>query len=182
MRSTLGEFNAKIANETGNTSTSSLSRFSTLYAADQVKEEASLERLIHTSGFKNNVGALLTKRFHIYKRDRTGLICEILVPSMMVLVGSASTLLNWFTSSPYRTLTTDLYPSPQRIVMNEYNVVDSGNANVSPQILFNNLPSGTPDFWDVTWDENRSNFTSFYDLVNGQRAIAPTLPYRYGSY
>lgn len=101
---------------------------------------------------------------------------------MMVLVGSASTLLNWFTKSPYRTLTTDLYPSPQRIVMNEYNVVDSGSANVSPQILFNNLPSGTPDFWDVTWDEERSNFTSFYDLVNNQRAIAPALPYRYGSY
>ena len=67
--------------------------------------------------------------------------------------------------------------------MNEYNVVDSGSANVSPQILFNNLPSGTPDFWDVTWDQTQSNFTSFYDLVSDQRfAIGPALPYRYGSY
>ncbi len=101
---------------------------------------------------------------------------------MMVLLGSASTLLNWFTSSPFRTLSTDLYPSPQRIVMNEFNVLDSGSANVSPQIFFENLPSATPDFWDVTWDSEKSNFTNFYDLVNDQRAIAPTLPYRYGSY
>lgn len=101
---------------------------------------------------------------------------------MMVLLGSASTLLNWFTNSPFRTLSTDLYPSPQRIVMNEFNVLDSGSANVSPQIFFENLPSATPDFWDVTWDSEKSNFTNFYDLVNDQRAIAPTLPYRYGSY
>jgi len=154
-----------------------------LYDVDDVKDQGTLERLINESGFKNNVKAMITKRFHIYKRDRTGLICEVLVPSLMVLVGSASTLLNWYTHSPYRTLSPDLYPSPQRIVMNYYTVIDSGSSNVKPLTFFENLPpSTTPDFWEVTWDIDKSNFTTFYDLVNDQRAIAPVFPYRYGSY
>ena len=53
-----------------------------------MKEAGSLERLISPSGFTKNVGALLTKRFHIYKRDKMALIAEILVPMFMVLMGS----------------------------------------------------------------------------------------------
>lgn len=72
------------------------SKFSALYDVDDVKDQASLERLIHSSGFFSNLGALLTKRFHIYKRDRTGIICEVLVPCFMVLFGSCWTLVSWY--------------------------------------------------------------------------------------
>lgn len=39
----------------------------------------------------STVSALLVKRWNIYKRDRTGLCCEVLVPVIMVIFGSMLT-------------------------------------------------------------------------------------------
>lgn len=44
----------------------------------------------------NNVEALLTKRLKIYKRDKIGLICEILVPSLLVLIGASASMLEFY--------------------------------------------------------------------------------------
>lgn len=53
------------------------------------------EEFINESNTTSNVKALLTKRLQIYKRDKTGLICEILVPVLLVLFGAAVTKLNF---------------------------------------------------------------------------------------
>jgi hypothetical protein len=37
--------------------------------------------------FCNSVYALLAKRFHLYKRDKSGICCEVLVPALMTLFG-----------------------------------------------------------------------------------------------
>ena len=60
----------------------------------------------------DNVKALLGKRYHIYKRDRGGLACEVIVPFVMVIVGSALTKLNFNKSSMARVLSPSLYPTP----------------------------------------------------------------------
>ena len=93
------DFNPKVANDTTNTSrNNSMSRFSTLYKSSEIEAEmsSSAERLISNSSTCSNIYALFQKRFNLYKRDRTGLICEIFVPSLMVLMGSASTLITWY--------------------------------------------------------------------------------------
>jgi ATP-binding cassette subfamily A (ABC1) protein 3 len=74
----------------------------------------------------------MTKRYHVYKRDRAGLICEVIVPFIMVFVGCALTLIVLTKDSPARYLTPSLYPSPQRILMNNSTVVDVGIGNISP--------------------------------------------------
>jgi hypothetical protein len=83
---------------------------------------------------------LLAKRFHVYKRDRAGLVCEVIVPFIMVLIGCSITKINLTKESVSRVLTPELYPSPQRILMNDYNVIDSGEGDIPPSTLFANLP------------------------------------------
>ena len=81
------------------------------------------ERLVFPSTISENIGALLTKRLHVYKRDKAGIVCEIIVPFIMVLIGCCMTKINLTKNSINRTLSPDLYPTPQRILMNEFNVV-----------------------------------------------------------
>jgi hypothetical protein len=46
---------------------------------------------VFPSSLRDNISALLSKRYNIYKRDRTGLVCELLVPFVMVFVGCCIT-------------------------------------------------------------------------------------------
>jgi hypothetical protein len=54
-------------------------------------------------------------------------------------------------------LSTDLYPAPQRILMNENNILDSGPGNISPSTLFLNLPNSDTAFQATYTDQK--NFT-----------------------
>ena len=54
----------------------------------------------------------MAKRFHIYKRDRVGLTCEVIVPFFMVLVGCAFTKLDLTNATDPVTLTPSPYPNP----------------------------------------------------------------------
>ena len=45
------------------------------------------ENLVGNGSVLENMTALLTKRFHIYKRDKAGLLCEVFVPLALVLLG-----------------------------------------------------------------------------------------------
>jgi len=56
---------------------------------EQKEESAPVE--LHTSSMADNISALCAKRYHIYKRDKTGLCCEVLVPAIMVLLGCGLT-------------------------------------------------------------------------------------------
>lgn len=126
MGSTLGSGRAKF------------SKITTDVEAGTIAETT--ERFVSTSSIRDNVSALLTKRYHVYKRDRAGLICEVIVPFLIVLVGCSLTKIS-FTGEPVvRVLSPDLYPAPQRILMNENNVYNSGQGDVPPSTLFANLP------------------------------------------
>jgi len=89
---------------------------------NKVKESPNIQaptRLVGNSGLLENMQALLTKRLNIYKRDRQGLACEIIVPFICVIVGCLLSFVELNPGSPNITITPDLYPSPQRIMMNQ---------------------------------------------------------------
>ena len=93
------------------------------------------------------MGATTTKRFIMYRRDWCGIICEVIVPIVMVLVGlhfagSASKL----NQSPPRFQSTGSLPNPQRIVMNSNPVNITGNDDVPSSEIFGNLPNATSAF------------------------------------
>lgn len=50
-------------------------------------EQDPVDDELYQSTVCGNISALLQKRYHIYKRDRAGLCCEVLVPVFMVLLG-----------------------------------------------------------------------------------------------
>ena len=135
---------ANVNNSYQNISNSSI-RFSKLLSDNEVQMPVT-ERLMNESTTWENVTALLHKRYHIYKRDRSGLACEVIVPFLMVILGSALTKLNFDKNSLSRVLSPTLYPSPQRILMNTENIFDAGNGNISPSVLFANLPGSTDNF------------------------------------
>ena len=56
--------------------------------------------------------ALLIKRLNIYKRDRVGLCCEIIVPFIMVLIGCFLTKISFVNLSKPLNVNANSYPSP----------------------------------------------------------------------
>ena len=132
-------------------------------------------------GTCTTLGATSTKRFIMYRRDWCGIICEVIVPIVMVIIGlqfasSASKL----SQSPSRFASTGLLPNPQRLLMNSAPVNATGN-DVSSADLFAHLPNSTSAF-DVEYWDDFSNYTEFYDKVYDIRNQKPLYPYRYGSY
>lgn len=95
-------------------------------------EKLETKCLVNPSSVKENVSALLKKRLNLYKRDRVGLVCEVIVPFLMVLIGCCMTKINFIKTSVTRVLTPSAYPLPQQILMNEFNVIDSGAGNIPP--------------------------------------------------
>jgi hypothetical protein len=59
-------------------------------------------------------------------------MCELLVPFIMVFVGCCITKIQFGQTKVTRTLSPDLYPSPQRILMNQANVVNAGEGDIPP--------------------------------------------------
>ena len=80
----------------------------------------------------DNITAVITKRMHIYKRDKTGLICEIIVPVVLVIVGLCLTKLTFLSNSPETPLVPSAYPLKQRILLND-NLIAKEPGNVTPQ-------------------------------------------------
>jgi ATP-binding cassette subfamily A (ABC1) protein 3 len=120
------------------------------------QEELSPVRLVGNSGLLENMKALMIKRVNIYKRDRSGLACEVIVPFLCVIVGCLISFVDLNPGSPNLTITPNLYPSQQRIVMNQNLVNSIGLVSpVEPSVFYNNLPGGS-SFWAVTYDDTSS--------------------------
>ena len=81
----------------------------------EYKEE---ENLVAQGSIMDNITAVMTKRAHIYKRDRRGLICEVIVPVILVLIGLGLTKISFLKPSNSRPLVPSAYPLQQRILMN----------------------------------------------------------------
>ena len=117
----------------------------------------------------------------MYRRDWCGLICEVIVPIVMVVIGlQFANLPSKLVQSPSRFASTGLLPYPQRLLMNSMPINSTGN-DVSSADLFAHLPNSTIAFEVEYWDDF-TNFTEFYHKVYDIRNDKPLYPYRYGSY
>ena len=92
---------------------------------DKKDKQLSSENLVGNGSLGESIKALIIKRYNIYKRDRCGLICEVLVPVILVLLGLGLLQIPWIVDSPAFYLSTDAYPGPQRITMNNDNYVQT---------------------------------------------------------
>lgn len=136
-------------------------------------------RLVGNSTLGANVYALLVKRLNIYKRDRTGLCCEIVVPFFLVLLGCLLSLIDLTPTTTPIHLVASAYESPQQLLFNSAAVVDS-SSTITPKTLATCLPSDSTEF-AVTYSDS-ATFSSFYNDVNEARNIGVSPPYHYGSY
>ena len=116
---------------------------------EQEEGGMSSENLVGKGTLCVSIWALLVKRFNVYKRDKCGLICEVLVPVLLVFLGLALLQIGWLSNSPAYVLDTSAYPGPQRMLFNNENVKSSVN-QWTPQDLAAGLPS--PGYFDVTYD------------------------------
>ena len=91
-----------------------------------------LEEQIGQGTFCSQLVALIKKRLLIYSRDKCGLICEILIPTILVIVGLGLLQIGWLTDSPAYYLDTSAYPGPQRVLFNEVNVAPT-KSQFTPQ-------------------------------------------------
>ena len=89
--------------------------------------------LITESGVCENVGALKLKRYQIYKRDRTGLCCEVFCPVILVIIGCCLTKIQYLHNTEPIALAPDAWPYQQRMLMNDVAMVDSdASGSITP--------------------------------------------------
>ena len=81
------------------------------------------------SGFYQHLKALFLKRFYIYRRNRRGLVIEVLIPVLLVLIGFAFSKVQFFNPQPDRLLVPSLYPLKQRILVNQDPIIFSKTAS-----------------------------------------------------
>lgn len=124
------------------------------------------ENLIRGSSCVRSCTASSAKRYIIYKRDWCGLLCQIVIPLILVLFGL------WLTSgpsklvqSPPRNLSTGFYPPKQRILMSDmpYVTADDGGDFTGEQ-FYKMLPNST-DAFEVEYVANTTSYVEFYDQV-----------------
>ena len=54
---------------------------------DLARQKEETQNLVGKGTLCSNIGALIIKRLHMYKRDITGYLCEFIVPLILVGVG-----------------------------------------------------------------------------------------------
>jgi len=97
--------------------------------------------------------ALLKKRLLYFHRDRKGIICEVMVPILVVFIGLTVALINFIIESPSLLILPSIYSTP-------LNVVYSGTA--TPASMLALTSSFTSSFFSFqyytttsksTWDD-----------------------------
>ena len=88
---------------------------------DEQEDDEDMENMIRDSSCSRSCKASTTKRALIYRRDWCGLLCQIVIPLVMVVFGLLmTTRASSLIQSPPRPLSTGFYPYKQRILMNEH--------------------------------------------------------------
>lgn len=103
------------------------------------------------TSFCSNFTAVLLRKFHTYKRNKSRVFCEVFLPSAFMVFGIWLSSLDWTYRSESRLLEPSLYPLKQKLLINEF-ANDNSLGNIEPIVLAENLPAGA---FDVTFsDEN----------------------------
>ena len=153
----------------------------TRVSLNEGKKEDPLEgNLVLGSNCCNNTYALLIKRAQIYGRDICGLMCELIVPFLMVLMGCGFAQIKYLKNSPPRLLEPSQFPLPQRIAMNQFDVIPPTVVGQDPIAFYNNLPNVADSF--TLTELTETEYYPFYDAIFNERTVGKPQPTRYGSY
>lgn len=127
------------------------------------------------------VKALMAKRFHIYKRDKCGLICELIIPILLTILGLCFLQVGWSKNSPAKLLDTSAFPSPQRMLFNKDLIENTVDNYWTPEDFAANLP-GPEDYWQIEYNDDPDiKYKKFYKAVEAQRYVGDPEPFRFGS-
>ena len=69
--------------------------------------------------FCSNFRAVMLKRFQTYKRNKSRVFCEVILPSVFMIFGVWLASVNWSFRSDSRLFTPSLYPMKQKLLVNE---------------------------------------------------------------
>ena len=118
------------------------------------------------------------------KRGFKNMIFEILTPVLFVIAGFGLIKLTFLNQSPERKLQTKLFPLPQRILVNEYPIIDSDLFHFlkekRQQLLDEMIDDGDRDATldDVDMTEVMANITELYNQTKTE-ALIDQLPSSY---
>ena len=127
----------------------------------------------------SSIWALLVKRFNIYKRDKCGLVCEILVPVILVLMGLSLLQISWLHDSKTVTLNTDAFPKPQRILFNDAPISTAADQYTISDV-YENLPE-YGSYFKVS-ESSSTDYLEFYSDITANADEGDEKPYRFGAY
>ena len=137
------------------------------------KKDLAALRLKSSSGiFFMQMKGLMKKRFIYFSRDLGGLICEIILPIAIVIIGLAITKISFINDPPKLTINTDIYG--QDFTINEY-----------PQITTNDdiLNQFKPKISEANVDLiQTADIEKFNEDIFQQRSDDQTLAYHVGNY
>ena len=138
--------------------------------------------LIRGSSTIRSCTASAAKRIIIYKRDWCGLLCQVIIPIVLVLFGLwLQAKPSKLTQSPPRAISTEYYPYKQRMIMNEMPVNQTGVNDATGLEIAQAFPNYT-DAFEVTKFTKNMSYMDFYDEVFAARNEGDNYPYRYGSF
>lgn len=137
--------------------------------------------------FGQHMAALFLKRFYVYRRNLKGLLTEVFVPVLLVLIGFAFSKVQFFFSQPSRTLAPGLYPTPQRVSVNQdLAFKPSWGTNLPPAQVMSALPTSGFNISYVALNHSTDPWmtdnVTFDNLTYSNRLQLPYSPYRYGSF
>ena len=89
--------------------------------------------------------AFLQMRWNTQKRNYKGLVNELLLPALIALFGLAVTSFNFYIQSESHIVSANLFPSPQKLLVNQM-VYDKIGSDTSAQMLWDNIPEFEKSF------------------------------------
>lgn len=176
---------------TRETSKSSVNMLDESGVLDEENQQRAPTRLVGNSSVKDNISALIAKRFHIYKRDRVGLACEVIVPFFLVLLGCSLTKINLGQIEDPVTLTPSAYPNPQYVLFNEQfantEFVNATNTVDSDNLTVNDFAMALPDYNTILYPYTtnasaQDGYAAFYATIAANSAINDTKLNHYAAY
>jgi hypothetical protein len=124
--------------------------------------------------------ALIVKRFILSKRNFKGFAMDILVPSLLIMVGLALATVDFYVASGQRVLQPSLFPLDQRVIYN----TDNAGGGAAAELIALLDPSGDFSASSITTSGATEilKLTNFDDQIYNASLVDPLNPSRYGHY
>ena len=128
--------------------------------------------------------ALFMKRFIMSKRNFKGFLVDLLIPSLLIIVGFGISTIDFYKNSSQRTLEPSLFPLQQRVIYNTNGITVTGTSSASTLMSFL-TPSAdfsTTGTTSTVGSSDTATLENFDDVIYNAAQVSPLDPFRYGHY